>query len=246
MKKSKTNQMAIPRKARVISNLFVIVILCTLLFVFAQRPALTAKRQFRRMEKSNFVGPATILDTISIDYYPYNRLLLATNENGVTVFSYDKNNLKVNDFTYREKKGNTAVLALPNRSGQSFATKFEANIPIVVFDSYPEAARCELYIKLTDGESFEQEYTMEAGRGGNGFFLFMLSVSRTKELGREGVAMELLTQISDDTPYAANGEIVMPATVRYYDAENVMICEDTVYICSPAGSVHNPAEISSN
>lgn len=240
MKKGSAQQVDIQRKTRVMSNLFGIVILITLLLVFRQGPALTVKGQFRRVEKANFVGPATILDSVSLDYYPYNRLLLATSENGVSLFCYDKDNLKRNDFTYRKKMGNPTVLAIPSPSRQSFETQFSANVPIVVFDSYPEAVRSELSITLTDGDVFQKEYHLTATRNGNGYFLFMLSVNNANPLGREGLAMALLTQISDDTPRIANREIAVPATVRYYNTAETLVCEDTVIIQSPTGYMHNP------
>lgn len=242
MKEAKAQWADIPRKTRAVLNLLGIVVLTTLLFVFSQSPALTAKRQFRRVEKANFVGPATILDTVSIDYYPYDRLLLATNEQGISLFCYDSENLKRNDFTYRRKMGNTTVLSVPNQSGQSYETKYSANIPVIVFDSYPKAVRGELHITLTDGAAFEKEYSLTANRTGEGYFLFVLSVNSAKQLDREGVAIDLLTQISDDTPHTANGEIFVPATVRYYDETDRLICEDTAIICSPAGEMHTSVE----
>ena len=242
MKKDNVQRTDVSRKTRVISNLLGIVLLLILLLVFSQSPALTAKGQFRRVEKANFVGPATILDTVSLDYDSYDSLLLATGEQGVSIFRYDKDDLKRNDFTYREKMGNTTVLAIPNQSWLSFETRFSANVPIVVFDSYPEAVRSELSITLTDGEAFQQEYHLTATRNGSGYFLFMLSANSAKPLGKEGLAMALLTQISDDTPRTANGEIAVPATVRYYDTADTLICEDTVIIRSPAGCLHEPVE----
>ena len=233
MKKDNIQRANVSRKTRVISNLLGIVLLLILLLVFSQSPALTAKGQFRRAEKANFVGPATVLDTVSLDYDTYDSLLLATGEQGVSIFRYDKNDLKRNDFIYREKMGNTTVLAIPNQSFISFETLFSANVPIVVFDSYPEAVRSELSITLTDGEAFQKEYHLTATRNGNGYFLFMLSVGSAKPLGREGLAMALLTQISDDTLRNAIGKITVPATVRYYNAADMLICEDTVIICSP-------------
>lgn len=230
MKKDNIQRANVSRKTRVISNLLGIVLLLILLLVFSQSPALTAKGQFRRAEKANFVGPATVLDTVSLDYDTYDSLLLATGEQGVSIFRYDKNDLKRNDFIYREKMGNTTVLAIPNRSFISFETLFTANVPIVVFDSYPEAVSSELRITLTDGEAFQQEYYLTATRNGNGYFLFMLSVGSAKPLGREGLAMALLTQISDDTLRNAIGKITVPATVRYYNAADMLICEDTVII----------------
>lgn len=234
MRKGNVQWADVSRKTRAISNLLGIVLLLILLLVFSQSPALTAKGQFRRAEKANFVGPATILDTVSLEYDSYDSLLLATGEQGVSFFRYDKNDLRRNDFTYREKMGNTTVLAIPNQSFISFEILFSANVPIVVFDSYPEAVRSELSITLTDGEAFEKEYHLTATRNGNGYFLFMLSAISAKPLGSEGLAMALLTQISDDTLRNAIGDITVPATVRYYNASGTLICEDTVIIRSPS------------
>ena len=236
----------LPRSERAIVNLFATALLLFLLYLSNGSPAFTPEKQFRREERSNFVGPAKILDTVPLEgytgYSQYDKLLLATSAEGVTLFCYNEENLARNKFVYREMMGDVTVLSFPVAGMSSFESAAYVNIPIVLFDNFPDATRVEMEIELvekySDDTEFRKVYTLASDRVGEGYFLFALSVSSSDQLGREGHAIWQLTNISDDSPFNASVEVAFPIIVRFYDQKNNMICERSLVLRSPAGEAH--------
>ncbi len=232
------------RSLRVILNVLGTALLLFLFYLSIGSPAFTPEQQFRRGEKSNLVGPAKILNTVSLEdysYYPYDKLLLATSAEGVTLFCYDEEKLERNEFVYRKKMGDVTVLSFPGIR-YSVDTATYVRIPIILFDSFPEAVRAEMEIELiekySDETEFQKVYTLESERDVSGYFLFTLSASNSEQLGREGRAIWQLTNISDDNPLDTSVEVAFPITIRFYDQENKVICERSLVLRSPAGEAY--------
>lgn len=234
----------LPRSVRAILNVLGTALLLFLFYLSIGSPAFTSEQQFRREEKSNLVGPAKILNTVSLEdysYYPYDKLLLATSAEGVTLFCYDEEKLERNEFVYRKKMGDITVLSFPG-IGHSVETATYVRIPIILFDSFPEAVRAKMEIELiekySDETEFRKVYTLESERDVDGYFLFTLSASNLEQLGREGRAIWQLTNISDDNPFNNSPKVAIPITVRFFNQESSVICERTLLLRSPAGEVH--------
>jgi hypothetical protein len=231
-------------------NLVLLAVVLLLFYISIGCPAFTPEQQFRKEEKAYLVGPAKILDNISLEKYtgysPYNRLILATSDEGVSLFQCDKTDLDINKLVYRKKQGDVTVLSLPAISISEFESAVYLEIPIIVFDSFPKAVRAEMEIELTslygpDEGLFQKEYALTAERDAEGYFLFALSASsanRFERLGLEGQALYLLTEFSDDNPTNSNVNRAIPVTVRFYDHSDNMIAEQHIEIRTPAGEAH--------
>lgn len=234
-----------PRSVRAVLNLVLLALVMLLFYISIGSPAFTPEQQFRKEEKAHLVGPAKILDTISLDNYtgynPCNRLILATSDEGVTLFQYDDKELEQNKLVYRKKMGDVTVLSFPGIR-YSVDTATYVRIPIILFDSFPEAVRAKMEIELiekySDETEFQKVYTLESERDVNGYFLFTLSASNSEQLGREGRAIWQLTNISDDNPFDTSVEVAFPITIRFYDQENNVICERSLVLRSPAGEAY--------
>jgi hypothetical protein len=217
----------LPRSVKAVLNLVLLVLLILLYYVSIGCPALSPEQQFRREEKANLVGPAKILGTISLkkSYNPCNRLIIATSDEGVTLFQYDKSDLECNKFVYRKKQGDVTVFSVPSiaRGAPSLS-----EIPVIVFDSFHEAVRAEMEIELPV-LYHSKIYRLAADRDADGYFFFTLT---RRNYDGEYRGFSLLTEISDDLSDRL-GEI--PVTVRFYDQSDNMIAERYVEIRSPAG-----------
>ena len=226
---------------RTIINCILIVSLIPVYYISVGRPPLSPKHQFRRTEKVAMVGPAIILDTISLeeyDGYSADRLLLATSEEGVTLFAYNRKMLEyINYLFYREKQGDITVLAY----GESGYIDAEyAEIPIIVFDEFPDAVRAEMKIDLHTPTYVEQgwakQFSLSAEREREGYFLFELKIGNGYKLGNVGQALNLLTDLSLGS---GDCDEAIPVTVWFYDEDGDMIYERSVVIRSIAGEAHN-------
>jgi len=144
---------------RTIINCVLIVSLIPVYYISVGRPPLSPRHQFRRMEKAAMVGPAKILDTISFERdneYAVDRLLLATSDEGVTLFAYNKKRMEyINHLYYREKQGDITVFAYA--MGDYLHDEYaEEEIPVTV-RFYDEAdnliAERTAVIRSTAGEA---------------------------------------------------------------------------------------------
>lgn len=241
----------LPRSMKAVLNLVLLAVVLLLFYISIGSPAFTPEQQFRKEEKSYFLGPAKILDNISLEkytgYHPCNRLILATSDEGVTLFQCDEMDLEINRLVYRKKQGNVTVLSLPTMGfrNYSFATYASLEIPVIVFDSFPNAVRAEIEIELSasygNQENFQKVYALSAKREAEGYFLFTLSASaksKFDQLGAEGEAFYFLTALSDDRPMNSYVDRAIPVTVRFYDQSDNMVAERDVEIRSPAGEAH--------
>ena len=225
MKKLKGVLRRIPRWTRAMFNLFLIVILVLMGYVFCGCPAFSPEQQFRREEKANLTGPATILDTISVEdssyLYPCDELIIGESAHGVTLFCYNSKNLKQNTITYCEKTEEVTVLAVP---GGNVEPETVGSVPILVFDKLPEATYAYLEMKLNvqqDGIVFQKVYELVAERRADGYFLFRL----TGGTEQEEYAIWLFTRRFDDDNYGRYVGVDVSATIRFYDRENSLLSQ---------------------
>jgi hypothetical protein len=236
---------------KAVLNLVLLTVVLLLYYISIGSPAFTPEHQFRKEEKAYLVGPAKILDNISLEkytgYHTCNRLILATSDEGVSLFQCKEVDLEINKLVYRKKQGDVTVLSLYpiGLRNYEFATYSSLEIPIFVFDSFPNAVRAEMEIELSasygNQENFQKVYALSAKREVKGYFLFTLSAStanRFEQLGAEGEAFYFLTALSDDRPVNSYVDRAIPVTVRFYDQNDNMIAERHVEIRSPAGEAH--------
>ncbi len=226
------------RKRKVIFNFILIAVLILLMYIFLGCPAFTPTQQFRREEKANGVGPAEILDTISLEeysyLYPYDQMIIAESDHGATVFCYDSSNLRRNELTYRSFAKEETVFAVPSTTGYNFSSRKEASIPILVFDDVEAAQRAEMriFVNVTgDAGNFQKEYFLNAERQTDGYILFTLSAMSDVQLGFEGTALNELTRV--------NANVSVPVEISYYDRDDNLITMKKFSMRSIVGETKN-------
>lgn len=250
MKRRNESRKRILRSLRAVINLIFTALVLLAFYISVGSPAFTPKQQFRREEKANLVGPATILNTISLESYTgydFEKLIIGTSEAGVTLFCYnyyswrDGHSLKENDFIYRKKMEDVTVLSVPNSMASKYLFYYDIiKIPVVVFDDFPDAVRAELQIELYSvdaTEPFREEYTLSANRTKKGYFLFTLAISNQEKSYGPIDAVSRLINLCDDKLSGSNTGVEIPATVRFFDKANTLIRECTVMIRQPTNEI---------
>jgi len=242
----------IPRSVRAILNLVIIGIVIFALYVSQGSPTFSATDQFRREEIRQMVGPAKILNNISLKKYTvnnsYNRLIIAASDDSATLYLYHNTNTRkmpnnYSKFVCRKKQGNITVLAVPSIMHE-YDTSANLRIPVIVFDCFPEAVRAEMEIELYSNYIhdiyFRRMYQLEATRNVDGYFLFDLENDSAYD--GSGTAMKILTMTSSDMEYNSFVDAPIPVTVRFYDKNNVLISTESVEIRSVSGEAHTKRE----
>ena len=251
----------IPRKIRVFINIIGIILLISAAYILLGCPALTPTQAFRRVEKSNLTGPAEIIEIVDLPNGLDDHVLVADDGDGVVLFMYSDFEFRwENYFLYREKSRGITVLPVPNHNHFG-ADLYALDMPILVFHEHPGAVRAELDLIIDEGmgvretqweeggevhvEYFEKTYQMEAASDIDGYFRFNLHTESADwyvdEYGRnqgtpldnEGWALQTLCRMI--TEFRAYLQEYATATVRLYDAENMLIAEETVIIRSVNG-----------
>lgn len=239
MKKLSVLFSRLPRKIRICLNILAIALTVFLIYIFAGSPAFTVAAAFRRAEKAQLVGPSEILAQLHPTGTEYDHLVLASTDGSVTLFAYDRWDSRLTTLVYRPKTGPVTVAAAPG--DVHFWSASTANVPVFVFDSYPNAVRAELELTLStsyDGEDFEKTYHLESDREGSGYFAFTLEARKNPALGPEGRAIYLLQNICSNS-MADTLDVAIPATVRLYDAQNILIAEEAITIRSAAAQARD-------
>ena len=180
MRQIKRIWLRIPRKVRVLVNLLAIAIVGLALYIFIGCPAFTAEQLYRRLEKSNMVGPAEILTICDIENASYEHLLVADDGEGVVLFGYSNTLGDHHNLVYRKKTGDLTVLAAPDFRFFG-AEEYVLDLPVFLFDEYPAAARAELEMTLSttlNDVYFEKNYFLESQREGEGYFRFNIHAEK--------------------------------------------------------------------
>ena len=251
----------IPRKIRVFVNIIAIILLISAAYILLGCPALTPTQAFRRVEKSNLVGPAGIVEIIDLPNGLDDHVLVADDGDGAVLFMYSDFDFRWQSyFLYREKSEGITVLPVPNHTHFG-ADLYELDMPILVFHDHPGAVRAELELVIDEGvgvpetkweeggevhvEYFEKIYRMESTSDIDGYFRFNLHTesddwyvdeygqNRGTPLGNEGLALQTLCRMMCE--FRSYLQEYVTATVRLYDAENRLIAEETVIIRSVNG-----------
>ena len=251
----------IPRKIRVFINILCILLLISAAYILLDCPALTPTQAFRRVEKTNLVGPAEIIEIIDLPNGLDDHVLVADDGEGVVLFHYDDFEFRwFSDFLYREKSQGITVLPVPNHTHFG-SDLYVMDLPILVFHDHPGAVWAELELIIDEGmgvretqweeggevhtEYFEKTYRMEAVKYIDGYFRFNLHTESENwyvdeygrhqgtPLGNEGWALQTLCRMMCE--FRSYLQEYVTATVRLYDAENNLITEETVIIRSVNG-----------
>ena len=245
MRKLKAWASDLPRPAVILVNLIVIAALLVLRYVFAGTPARSIEQAYRRAERGNLVGPAEILDTIPVDMRGYDRLLIADDGDGVILYTALSGNGSSGEngmLVYREKAGGVTVVPAPAEALTFTGT--DASLPVIVFDEYPEAIRAELDLTLHETDTGADvpgalEFHLQAERETEGYFRFEVSWSGEARFGKE---VQMINDLGRLSTHNTSLSCAYPAAVRLFDAQNVMIYEQTLMLRTRAGYAHAPEE----
>lgn len=235
MSKIKRIWLNIPRRQRIAINLLVILILAFSVYVFCGCPPFTAEQKFRRAEKANFVGPGEILGIYELEGFVYPHLLVADDSDGVIFYSFDNLIDPSENLVYREKTGDLTVLAAPDYRDYTHR-EAEVEVPVFLFDKYPEATRAELEFTLSttlNNVYFEKDYVLESLRESDGYFCFNLRITSQ---GAESYAVQEFSRMCG---YSSAWNLQsQPITVRLYGEDEELILEERILVRCVAGTVH--------
>lgn len=242
MSKLKAFVSRVPRPVWILINILAIAVVLFLSYVFAGTPAYSIEQAYRRAEKGNLVGPAKILDIIEVDMSGYNHLLLADDGDGVILYTYLISSNKVSSesgqLVYREKTGGVTVVPAP-AYGLTF-TGISATLPVIVFDEYPDAVRAELDISLYEIDTGSDapvmlDFSLTSSREADGYFRFDVSYFGEDYRGKE---VQMINDLGYTSAYGNRLSYAYPAKVRLYNAQNVMLYEQSLVIRTRAGYAH--------
>lgn len=244
----------IPRKVRILLNILAIGFLLLTFYYCIGSPVLTLEQGFRRQEKAHLVGPGVIVDHLDWSSYPqFDDVLVAETDYGVSFYAvYESDELfeqyTYEIFSYREKWGDLTVLAPPSMWMNWHWNVWDCEMPIYLFDEYPEAARAELDLHVVgryqvDNDTHnvcDVDFSVSADRFREGIFRFFLTVpaGKTEELA----AAQLITEIStsQESWPRANSRGYQKApyaelTVRLFDGQGVLITEEELVLRTVSG-----------
>lgn len=230
MKKLLKRWQQLPVKFRACTNIALICLCVLLIYIFVGAPALTPRQAFRRAEKAELVGPAEILEELHMGGYPYNRLILADDGDGVILFTYNRWSQAATDLLYVEKTGDLTIAAAPDQT--FYPKENHASAAIILFHEGTRAVRAELDITLTAeyaGESHEKTYALESLMTLDRCFLFSVGAHSQSALGAEGQLLLQLQAVGSNSMADTRDEAI-PAVVRLYDKYNNLIREETIFL----------------
>lgn len=242
MRKLRLFWKSIPRKRKITINLLMMALIGALLYLFLGCPAFTAEQRYRRAAKAHMVGPGEILGIFDPEGSNYQHVLVAEEQNAVIFYLYSDVPGSMEDLYYREKTGRLTVLASPNILPGSFGAQV-LELPVFLFDDYPEALRAELEITLSEtvnDEYYEKTYHLESPREADGYFHFHIHAEAEgsytdiygfelpNELGAEGIVLRQFSQMCGyDDSFNLQPQ---PVTVRLYDKNDSLILEEIVQV----------------
>lgn len=226
----------IPRPLLVLIHMAVILLSILMIYIGIGMPSLTVEMQYRRLEKSHMVGPATILGTESAT--GQNKILIAKTDTHLMLYFYtytvDKD-FKSTDLLIRKSYGDLTIL--PSAEWiPMYTTRSDCVLPMILFDTHPQAVRAELEFTMFLGdytdpqktEPYEKHFLLESTRTNDGYFRFTIE--------HKANSNRLYTKMLETLAYASrgyngDGEIVakIPFTVRLYDANDQLITEKIIY-----------------
>ena len=239
MKKHLAQRKGLPRPAQAIIYTFAIFLCLTTTLIAIHFPIPTPEAQFRRLEQGYMVGPAQILGTETVSDNG-ERLLIAASDTELMLYRYtedafslfaDKEKLST-DLVCREKHGDLTILAAGGRNPHFFSSQ-DLNLPIILFDQYPQAVRAEVELSFFLGTWEEKDGTiirdeinllLHSSRSNDGYFYFSIHCPIGEDQ-RYISDLQNLAEVSAGCGY----HFPIPATVRLYDANNQLIVDEIIY-----------------
>ena len=227
------------RPARTIMHILACILCLSVIYIAVGSPAFTPKTQYRRLEKSHLIGPATILGTETISESNGEKILIAQTNSQVMLYRYHEGiRVTSSDLVCRQKTGSLTVLAA---GGQNPILRNHRGItlPVILFDNHPHAVRAELEITLTGDRledkydpdlRFEKHYTLEATRINSGYFYFTIF----QEANGDQRVADLLQRLADISSSNSRSSYIgsIPVNVRLYDNSNTLIHTELLHIRS--------------
>ena len=220
----------IPRKTQVFLNLGLILVLPLVLYLMFDSPVFSPEAAFRRAEKANLVGPSEILGIEEVQGMFGNTYVIGDNGDSAVLFLYDENHYSQSNYwrlVYRPKMGSISVYGLH----QMTFGFFDSIYPLIVMDDYPEAVRAELDLELywqhnETLEVYRKSYHLSAERTRPGYFRMNIQLPpEVSDWEREAISQ--FSRYSSDPPTYL-GDFSYPATVRLYDGEDNLICQQSL------------------
>ena len=234
MKKHPAQRKGLPRPALAMIYTFTICLLMAIALIAIHFPIPTPETQFRRLEQGNMVGPARILgkETVSENG---ERLLIAASDTQLMLYRYkedefspfaDKDKLST-DLVCRKKHGNLTILAAGGRKPH-FSSSHEFNLPIILFDAYPQAVRAEVEISFPLDTWDEINLLLHSNRSHEGYFYFSIHCPIGEDQ-RYISDLERLAAISAGYSFNYYHPVPVPATIRLYDANDRLVVDEVIY-----------------
>lgn len=158
-------------------------------------------------------------------------MIVAETDEGVILWVSGPD-LDRSDLVYKEKNGENLLLAAPGYLGYMTVAD-EVNLPLVLFDQHPRAARAEIQFTLSEiinGEEFEKTYYLSADRETSGYFLFTLNVESDWPEGSddERLTMQIFANIASGK--GKQQDYNVPIQMWFYDGRDALIAEETIIV----------------
>lgn len=242
----------IPRPLKALLYCIGILLFSFLLYIFLGAPPLSEEHAYRRAERANLVGPAKILDIIDLEPVVneyYNRMVIADEGDAVILYMRDSQNNLSEKLVYRQKQGAVTVFAAPYELFL-YSTDHEFEIPIILFDDFPQAVRAEMEFTLwtlDDSDAvprvcLPKNYWGEAYRENSGYFCFYInspdfSWAAWTDDSKEPT-LATFCKLTGKTFSRMDADTTLPVTVRLFNAENQLVHEETVIVRGVIGEAH--------
>ena len=249
MNKLKRGSSRIPRKVRIVIDLFLILILLGVYYIALGSPLSGEEARFRRAEKAYLVGPSEILETINVSSawtqpaYDYNRMIIGDDGDEILFYTFKvgKGTSSMDGVITRRQKADGILLTpIPMDTAyaiQRMEDELFQSLPLFLFVDDPAAVKATIGLKLSD--TYEVTLTSVRGEEADAsygfrrmtFFEFDLPV--TNDMVGTSDA-ELLVRLASTNSHYDRSADTFPVTIRLYDIHDELINEIEYIIKSRA------------
>ena len=238
----------IPRPVKAILCFLCAALLAFAYYIALGSPTFTLEQKFRQAEKANLVGPSQIVDHQRFIYNEYDDLLVGQSEYGITFFARRDNSGAVQwgrdwqyVLTYVEKTDDITV-AVPYSEFGYFWGSIPVEMPVYVYADVKDAVRVTVSLEIRgtytvqdDGNTVTKSYAEQFAADGEAISdsIFFMTLTSTNETG--GKALYALSCLASGNPEGIHGhtDTTICVTALFYDANNQLLQETTVYINQP-------------